>query len=106
MYIARRFERISPFFSPPIMFEVMPSSAEDSSVDGASVSVSTEYTGFPNAQEVDKVSLGHREEERAEPYVFRLGDPESFVTVVNVEDVVDNQVGGDTVERRTRVWDG
>jgi hypothetical protein len=69
------------------------------------MSVSREDTRLADAEEVDKVALGDGEEERAEPDILRLGNPQPLVAVVNVEDARDDQVLGNGIQRRPRVRD-
>jgi len=103
MNISGGFKSVRSFLNPPIMFEVMPSTSKDGGVDRTGVTMTREDPGFTDSEEVDKVSLGGGEEERAEPDVFGLGDPEAFVGVVDVEDVGVDEVFGDGVQRRTLV---
>ena len=87
-------EDVHAFAGDPIVLQVAPGAADDVAVDRGRVAMAAEDAGAGDAEQVDPFAVDGVEEERAEPDVRGLGDPEAVVVGEGVDGDVGDRVRG------------
>src|SRR6185436_21071402 len=73
---AGRLEDVHAFAGDPVVLEVAPGAANDVAVNWRGVTVTAEDAGAGHAEQIDPLAVDGIEQERAEPDVGHLWDPE------------------------------